>query len=186
MYTKLRHAHDLHNPSIKTNGLLRLWDSLCLSFYCDKREFVKLFRSVGQSPSEATLKEIIDKYDPEKTGKIGFHTFLQICDSPFFADPVREERLLECFRVFDDDALGKMGVAELRFVLQQIGEPLADDEADKFIEWAMKVGRVRSCSPARLLLSLKNPFICEVMKQSNALFLKCSASGCLMTDWSQP
>lgn len=104
-----------------------------------REEFVKLFRSVGQSPSEATLKEIIEKYDPEKTGKIGFHTFLQICDSPFFADPVKEERLLECFRVFDDDALGKMKVSELRFVLQQIGEPLADDEAEKFIDWAMKV-----------------------------------------------
>lgn len=117
---------------------------------------MKLFRSVGQSPSEATLKHIIEKYDPEKTGKIGFRTFLQICESPFFADPIKEERLVECFKMFDDDALGKINVAELRFLLQQIGEPLADDEADKFVEWALKVIH-RSTSQVYLSL----PIICD-------------------------
>ncbi|KAL8433797.1 hypothetical protein ACSSS7_003643 [Eimeria intestinalis] len=107
--------------------------------YVTREEFIKLFRSVGQSPSEATLKEIIGKYDSEKAGKIGFHTFLQICDSPYFADPIKEERLVECFRVFDEDAVGKINVSELRFILQQLGEPLADDEADRFIDWALKV-----------------------------------------------
>ncbi|OEH79405.1 putative calmodulin [Cyclospora cayetanensis] len=108
--------------------------------YCASlREFVKLFRSVGQSPSDATLKRILDEFDPEKKDKIGLHTFLQICESPFFVDPIKEERLLECFRVFDGDALGRISAAELRFILQQMGEPLTDDEADKFIEWAMKV-----------------------------------------------
>ncbi|CDI87229.1 calmodulin, putative [Eimeria praecox] len=107
--------------------------------YVTAEEFVKLFRSVGQSPSEATLKEIIEKHDPEKTGKFDLHTFLQICDSPYFADPMKEERLVECFRMFDDDAIGKISISELRYVLQQIGEPLTDDEADKFIDWAMKV-----------------------------------------------
>ncbi|KAL8272474.1 hypothetical protein Esti_003597 [Eimeria stiedai] len=107
--------------------------------YVTCEEFIKLFRSVGQSPSEATLKEIIENYDSEKTGKIGFHTFLQICESPYFADTIKEERLVECFRVFDEDALGKINVAELRFILQQLGEPLTDDEADRFVDWALKV-----------------------------------------------
>ncbi|CDJ30708.1 calmodulin, putative [Eimeria mitis] len=52
---------------------------------------------------------------------------------------MKEERLVECFRMFDDDAIGKISIPELRYVLQQIGEPLTDDEADKFIDWAMKV-----------------------------------------------
>ena len=52
---------------------------------------------------------------------------------------MKEERLVECFRMFDDDSIGKISIPELRYVLQQIGEPLTDDEADKFIDWAMKV-----------------------------------------------
>ncbi|CDJ61182.1 calmodulin, putative [Eimeria maxima] len=107
--------------------------------FVTREEFVKLYRSVGQSPSEATLKELVEKFDPENTGKFDIHTFLHICESPYFADPMKEERLVECFRMFDDDAIGKISIPELRYVLQQIGEPLTDDEADKFIEWAMKV-----------------------------------------------
>ncbi|CDJ42870.1 calmodulin, putative [Eimeria tenella] len=107
--------------------------------YVTLEEFAKLFRSVGQSPSEATLRKIAEKFDPEGSGKLGLHTFLSICESEFFEESMKEEKLLECFRVFDQDAIGKIKTTELRFILQQIGEPLSDDEADKFIEWALKV-----------------------------------------------
>ncbi|PHJ22284.1 calmodulin [Cystoisospora suis] len=102
-------------------------------------EFGKIFRSVGQNPSEEMIRELIQVFDPEKgAGSFTFTDFLKICESPHFQDPVKEEKILESFREFDKDATGTITILELRYILQQLGERLSDEEADELIDWAQK------------------------------------------------
>ncbi|OXB72110.1 UNVERIFIED_CONTAM: hypothetical protein H355_003857 [Colinus virginianus] len=104
------------------------------------RELGKLFRSVGQNPTEETIQQMIHTFDEKKgEGEFTFPDFLKICESSYFEDPIKEEKLLECFREFDKEATGKISILQLRYILQQLGEKLSDEEADAFIEWAQKV-----------------------------------------------
>ncbi|PFH35450.1 putative calmodulin [Besnoitia besnoiti] len=106
-------------------------------------DFGKLFRSVGQNPSEEALRQLIQIYDGQKgKGQFSFTEFLKICESPHFQDPMKEEKVLESFREFDRDAAGTITILELRYILQQLGERLTDEEADEFIEWAQKAQEV--------------------------------------------
>lgn len=95
-------------------------------------------------------------FDEKKgEGEFTFPDFLKICESPFFEDPIREEKLLECFREFDRDATGKISLLHLRYILQQLGEKLSDEEADAFIEWAQKVRRIPDAVPRAHLTCLR-------------------------------
>lgn len=121
------------------------------------REFGKIFRSVGQNPSEEMIRDLIQIFDPEKgAGSFTFTDFLKICESPHFQDPVKEEKILESFREFDKDATGTITILELRYILQQLGERLSDEEADELIDWAQKVStflQVGSLSTVRVVLA---------------------------------
>ncbi|OXB71075.1 UNVERIFIED_CONTAM: hypothetical protein H355_005278 [Colinus virginianus] len=83
---------------------------------------------------------MIHTFDEKKgEGEFTFPDLLKICESSYFEDPIKEVKLLECFLESDKDATGKISILQLRYILQQLGEKLSDEEADAVIEWAQKM-----------------------------------------------
>lgn len=106
--------------------------------YIPFSEFGVLFRAIGQDPTDAEIQSIIQENDDAGTQHFGLDKFMKICESDRLKDPMNEEMLLEAFRTYDKDGKGTLSVSMLRYMMQCMGEPLGDDEADEFIDYADK------------------------------------------------
>jgi calmodulin len=111
-------------------------------------------RSLGQTPTEAGLQEMIKEVDANGDGTIDFPEFLNLMAKKMqvrwpvyrlhlqahpFAPPQdtdTEDDLKEAFKVFDKDNDGYISAPELRHVLTNIGEKLSDEEVDEMIREA--------------------------------------------------
>lgn len=100
-----------------------------------KPDFANLWRAIGQNPTEADLKRIIEENDTG-TGHFQLETFLKLCENR--EDALRKEQLIEAFKTFDKDGKGTLTIAQIRYVLMTMGDPLNDEEADRFIDFADK------------------------------------------------
>nr|AHY86315.1 Y-GECO1f [synthetic construct] len=98
-------------------------------------ELGTVLRSLGQNPSEAELRDMINEVDADGDGTIGFPEFLTMMTRKM-NDTDSEEEIREAFRVFDKDGNGYIGAAELRHVMTNLGEKLTDEEFDEMIRVA--------------------------------------------------
>lgn len=92
-------------------------------------------RSLGQSPTEAELQDMITEVDANKDGTIDFKEFLNLMAKKM-KETDTEEELREAFKVFDKDGNGFISAAELRHVMTNLGEKLSDQEVDEMIKEA--------------------------------------------------
>ena len=99
------------------------------------KELGTVMRSLGQTPTEAGLQEMIKEVDANGDGTIDFPEFLNLMAKKM-QDSDTEEDLKEAFKVFDKDNDGYISAAELRHVLTNIGEKLTDEEVDEMIKEA--------------------------------------------------
>mmetsp|Transcript_61771 Transcript_61771/g.133869 ORF Transcript_61771/g.133869 Transcript_61771/m.133869 type:complete len:168 (-) Transcript_61771:70-573(-) len=104
-------------------------------------DFPALWRSIGQNPTEAELKEIIGITDTG-SGHFNLDRFLRICESDnprYLKDNIRPEQLIESFKTFDKDGKGTITIPQLRYMLQCLGDRLDEAEADEFIAFCDKL-----------------------------------------------
>jgi len=106
--------------------------------YIPFSEFATLFRAIGQDPTDADIQAIIQEHDDAGTQHFSLDKFLKICESDWLKEATSDELLLEAFRTYDKDGTGTISVSMVRYMLQCMGEPLTDDEADDFIDYADK------------------------------------------------
>jgi len=99
------------------------------------KELGTVMRSLGQSPTEHELQDMINEVDTDGSGTIDFPEFLQMMAKKM-KDIDSEEEITEAFRVFDKDGNGYISAAELRHVMTSLGEKLTDDEVDEMIREA--------------------------------------------------
>lgn len=99
------------------------------------KELGVVMRSLGQSPTEAELQDMITEVDLNKDGIIDFKEFLNLMAKKM-KETDSEEELRDAFKVFDKDGNGFISAAELRHVMTNLGEKLTDDEVDKMIKEA--------------------------------------------------
>ena len=92
-------------------------------------------RSLGQTPTEAELHDMINEVDADGSGTIDFAEFLSLM-SKKMKDADSEEELMEAFKVFDKDGNGFISAAELRHVMTNLGEKLTEEEVDEMIKEA--------------------------------------------------
>ncbi|XP_030562441.1 neo-calmodulin [Drosophila novamexicana] len=99
------------------------------------RELGNLMRSLGQSPTEAELRDLVNEVDTVGNGEIDFAAFCTLMSKQSHENDSDEE-LREAFKIFDKDEDGFISPAELRFVMINLGEKLTDEEIDDMIREA--------------------------------------------------
>ncbi|VUZ39047.1 unnamed protein product, partial [Hymenolepis diminuta] len=99
------------------------------------KELGTFMRSLGQNPTEAELKAMINEGDMDVSGTIDFPEFLTLMTRKM-KETDEEEEMNETFRVFDRDGNGYISAAELRHIMMNLGQKLTDEEIDKMIREA--------------------------------------------------
>lgn len=92
-------------------------------------------RSLGQSPTEDDLRQMINEVDADGSGTIDFAEFLTLMARKIKTKDSDTE-ISEAFKVFDKDGSGKISAEELRQVMNNLGEKLSDQEVDDMIREA--------------------------------------------------
>lgn len=98
-------------------------------------ELGAMMRSIGQTPTEIELHEMIEEVDQDKDNEIDFNEFVTMMMKTIH-DVESEERTLEAFKVFDRDGSGVIRVSELKNIMMQLGDPISDAEADDLLQLA--------------------------------------------------
>lgn len=92
-------------------------------------------RSLGQTPTESELNDLIREIDSNTDGSIDFPEFLTMMARKM-RDSDSQAEIFEAFRVFDKDGDGKIDKGELKHVLTSIGEKLTEEEVDEMLREA--------------------------------------------------
>ena len=99
------------------------------------KEFAVIMRALGQSPSEADIRDYARQVSSED-GLILLDDFL-VCMAKQMKKPVDTvEELKEAFRVFDRDGTGYISTVELRHIMTTLGEKLSEEEANEMMKIA--------------------------------------------------
>eukprot|EP01087_Luapelamoeba_hula_P016063 TRINITY_DN4900_c0_g1_i1.p1 TRINITY_DN4900_c0_g1~~TRINITY_DN4900_c0_g1_i1.p1 ORF type:complete len:168 (-),score=45.36 TRINITY_DN4900_c0_g1_i1:73-552(-) len=99
-------------------------------------ELGTVMKSLGQSPSETELRDMISEVDANGDGQIDFNEFLTMMARKMQEGETGEDELREAFKVFDTDGNGFISPQELREVMLGLGEKLTDGEVDEMIKEA--------------------------------------------------
>ena len=95
-------------------------------------ELGTVMRSLGQNPTDAELKDMINESDADGNGIIDFPEFLTMMARKMrYTDS--EEEIKGAFREFDKDGNGYISKAELTHVMTNLGERLTEEEAIEMI-----------------------------------------------------
>ena len=99
------------------------------------KELGAVMQSLGQSPTEEELREMIEEVDANGNGTIEFSEFLTKMAGKMGYSP-SEKDIYDAFRVFDKDGNGFISPAELRYVMTKMGQQITDEEVDQMIQEA--------------------------------------------------
>jgi calmodulin len=87
------------------------------------KELGEMMRSLGQSPTDAELRDMINEVDEDGNGTIEFNEFRAMMERKT-RDTDPEEELKEAFKLFDKDGSGTISTQELREVMKSLGRLL--------------------------------------------------------------
>lgn len=116
-------------------------------------ELGTVMRSLGQTPSEAEVRQMIEEVDADGSNTIDFSEFLTLMARKMKARSARNE-IMEAFKVFDKDHSGKISATELRSIMCDLGEKMSQEEVEEMIKDADMDG-----DGVGLLMSLYYPFL---------------------------
>ncbi|KAK6170336.1 hypothetical protein SNE40_018750 [Patella caerulea] len=98
-------------------------------------ELGKVLKSIGQNPTEAELKDMINEVDADGNGTVDFSEFVTMMARKM-NDRDTEDELFTAFCLFDEDKDGYISIDEMRLVMKKLGENLTDEEAHDMIRLA--------------------------------------------------
>ena len=87
-------------------------------------------RAHGFHPSDSELTEMIRNVDTNANGAIDFNEFIAMMVK---RGPTIEDDVAHAFKVFDRDADGLITAEELKLTMNNLGEPLTDEEVKAMI-----------------------------------------------------
>ncbi len=92
-------------------------------------ELEQVMHSLGQSPNDTELRDMIKEVDVDLSGTIDFEEFKALMVS---RQGDRKSRLKLAFSVFDEDGNGQITTDEMHHVMSQFG--LTDEELDEIVK----------------------------------------------------
>ncbi|CAG8628485.1 24020_t:CDS:2, partial [Dentiscutata erythropus] len=96
-------------------------------------ELGTVIKSLGYNPTEDELKRMVSNVDSDKDGKINFNEFATMMAH---SSNDSDDDLREAFKVYDKDGNGYITPAELKSVMNSLGERITDEEVDAMIREA--------------------------------------------------
>jgi len=96
------------------------------------KELEKVFKTLSLKVEDDKLKDWCDEADEEATGTLSWEQFRPIYECKVREDE-DERELREAFRVLDKGNKGVIPVADLRWLLQELGDELTEDEIEDMI-----------------------------------------------------
>ncbi len=97
------------------------------------KELGVVMRTLGQSPTEAELADLIAEIDQDGNGEIDFDEFLVLMSKKMKGSDI-QEKSLEAFKIFDRKNKGMIHINEIRNILQNMGEKIPASEVDGLIK----------------------------------------------------
>jgi len=94
-----------------------------------------VMHSLGQTPTEQELVDMVNEIDEDGNGTIELDEFVKMM-SKKVKESENEKELREAFQVFDKDNDGYISALELSYVMTNLGEKLTDDEVIDMIREA--------------------------------------------------
>lgn len=95
-------------------------------------ELGAVLRSLGQSPDEEDLQDMIDDADEDESGTINFQEFVGLMLKSQTSGLTRED-IKQAYRVFDKDGNGYVSAGELRYVMAKLGVNFSDEELEEMV-----------------------------------------------------
>lgn len=125
---------DLEKKAMTEEEVAKLWEAFKVfdadgSGSISSEELGQVMRSLGQSPNETELRDMIKEVDVDLSGSIDFEEFKMLMVSQI-GD--RQSRLKLSFSVFDEDGSGQITKDEMQGVMSQFG--LTEQELDEIIK----------------------------------------------------
>lgn len=125
---------ELQKPGMSEEEIEKLWEVFKVfdsdsSGAISTEELGQVMRSLGQSPNETELRDLIKEVDVDFSGTIDFQEFKALMIAQ---QGDRQSRLKLAFSVFDEDGSGKITADEMRSVMSQFG--LTDAELDEIVK----------------------------------------------------
>merc|ERR1712106_909380 len=93
-------------------------------------ELGKILRTHSFNPSEEDLKDMIKNVDKNSNGAIDFNEFIEMMIKQ---GTNADEDTAHAFKVFDRDGDGLITAEELRLTMNNLGEPLTEEEVRAMI-----------------------------------------------------
>lgn len=101
----------------------------------DVKELSVVMKSLGQSPTDQELKDMVNSVDVDASASVDFEEFLQMISKKLASVDVQEE-IKDAFREFDRDGNGVISRDELRIAITTMGEKVDEREIDALIQAA--------------------------------------------------
>lgn len=95
-------------------------------------ELSELLYSLELILSEEDLKEMINEFDENGDGQLGFEEFILLITSKI-NDSETEEELIEAFKTFDKDNIGYCTIGEFVQILKSVEMNLTSKEIDTLV-----------------------------------------------------
>lgn len=95
-------------------------------------ELKSVMISLGLSPTDEEVDDLVNEIDIDGNNTIEFNEFLTLMSKQLTSNDAEQE-LIEAFKVFDSNGDGFISVSELKSVLTSIGEDLTEDELNQMI-----------------------------------------------------
>ncbi|KAL5018744.1 hypothetical protein ScPMuIL_004466 [Solemya velum] len=96
------------------------------------KELGAMFKSLALSVDGEKMKDWADEADEDATGYIKWENFKEIFERKLKEDE-DERELREAFRVLDKGNKGVIDVADLKWILQSLGDDLTEEEIEDMI-----------------------------------------------------
>lgn len=105
------------------------------SGYIPTEKFAGCVRGAGLYPTEANIKEMLEKAGGDK-GKVSMDDYMKQMRWLSNKNPLDIDQVGESFKMFDKDENGCINKSELQHILCGMGDKLSAEEAEDFIKEA--------------------------------------------------